>query len=251
MSTLTGPTPRPIRFTADLPGWQRILQTLGGTLISEHPGWLVYQLGGGRVALHAAHPDQPAGTTTIAIETPVELEQAVAEAAAHGVPVTLEDSDHGPAGHVRAADGTFLWLDAPTPVAVEATRGGGEATRPELSVLPIWYAVDTAMPRAVLEGLGARPRIVGDAGTWADFTFDGRGLAAVHGADESGTELSFEWAGVVEDAQALLTAAGIDCLLIDETYSRTLQVADPDGGKRIWINERQTDLYGYTDLSTG
>jgi hypothetical protein len=244
VSTLTGPTPRPIRFTADLPAWQLILETLGGTLISEHPGWLVYQLGGGRVALHAAHPDQPAGTTTIAVETPTDLTQAVQQAAARDVPVTLEDSDHGPAGHVRASDGTFLWLDTPT-------TGEGQATRPELHVLPIWYGPDTTMPRSVLEALGGRPRIVGDDGTWTDLTFDGGGLAAVHGADERGTELGFEWAGDVEDAQRLLTAAGIDCLLIDETYSRTLQVADPDGGTRIWINERQTDLYGYTDLSTG
>ncbi|MCM3487642.1 hypothetical protein M3684_18480, partial [Kocuria rosea] len=144
MTTLTGPTPRPIRFTADIPGWQRILQTLGATLLSEHPGWLVYQLGGGRLALHAAHPDQPAGSTTLAVETPVDLALAVQEAADQGVPVTLEDSDHGPAGHVRAADGTFLWLDAPTP-------GDGSATLAELSVLPIWYAPDTGLAQHVLE----------------------------------------------------------------------------------------------------
>ena len=51
------------------------------------------------------------------------------------------------------------------------------------------------------------------------------------------TEDSLDWA---------LDAAGIESALIDETYSRTLQVADPDGVKEIWINERQTDLYGYT-----
>lgn len=242
MSTLTGPTPRPIRFTADIPGWQRILETLGATLLSEHPGWLVYQLGGGRVALHAAHPDQPAGTTTLAVETPVDLGQAVATAADQGVPITLEDSDHGPAGHVRAEDGTFLWLDAPTP-------GEGKAARPELSTLQIWYGTDAGMIRDVLEGLGARPRIVSDDGMWTDFSFDGGGLSAAHASDGSSTELAFEWDGDVEEAQRLLTAAGLDALLIDEAYSRTVQVADPDGGPRVWINERQTDLYGYTDAS--
>lgn len=242
MSTLAGPTPRPIRFTGDIPGWQRILETLGATLLSEHPGWLVYQLGGGRVALHAAHPDQPAGMTTLAVETPVDLAQAVRTAAGQGVPVTLEDSDHGVAGHVRAPDGTFLWLDAPTP-------GEGQVARPELSTLQIWYAPDTGMVRDVLEGLGARPRIVGDDGRWTDFSFDGGGLAAAHVSEASGTELAFEWDGDVEEAQRLLTAAGVDCLLIDEAYSRTVQVADPDGGPRVWINERQRDLYGYTDAS--
>ncbi|WP_134774469.1 hypothetical protein [Ornithinimicrobium flavum] len=241
MTTLTGPTPRPIRFTADIPGWQRILETLGATLLSEHPGWLVYQLGGGRVALHAASPEQPAGTTTLAVETPVDLADAVRTASAQGVPVTLEDSDHGPAGHVRV-DGALVWLDAPTP-------GDGKATRPELSTLQIWYGPDTGLLRDVLEGLGARPRIVGDDGRWTDFSYDGGGLAAAHLAETGGTELAFEWGGDVEEVLRLLTAAGIDGLLIDETYGRTVQVADPDGGPRIWINEQQTDLYGYTDAS--
>lgn len=242
MSTLTGPTPRPIRFTGDTPGWQRILETLGGTLISEHPGWLVYQLGGGRVALHSASAEQPPGRTVLAVEDPTPLRQAVDAAAARGVPVTLEDSDHGPAGHVRPTDGTFLWLDQPTP-------GDARATRPELSTMQIWYGPDTGLIRGVLEGMGAQPRLVGDDGVWTDLSYPGGGLAAVHAAEETGTELAFKWAGDVEDAQALLEEAGVECLLIDETYSRTLQVADPDGGERVWINERQTDLYGYTDVS--
>lgn len=247
MSILPGPTPRPIRFTAEIPGWQRILESLGGSLISEHPGWLVYQLGGGRVALHAASEEQPAGTTTLAVEDPTELTKAVQAAAARGVPVTLEESDHGPAGVVRAGDGTLLWLDSPTPVEV----GPGTAERPQLSTLQIWYGQDTGLIRGVLEGLGATPRLVGDDGTWIDLTYPGGGLAAAHAADATGTELAFEWDGDVEQAQRLLEAEGIDSMLIDETYSRTLQVADPDGGKRIWINERQADLYGYTDLSAG
>lgn len=242
--TLTGPTPRPIRFTGDIPAWQRILETLGGALLDEHPGWLVYQLGGGRVALHAASEEQPAGRTVLTVEDPTPLAKAVDAAAARGVPVTLEDSDHGPAGHVRPTDGTFLWLDQPTP-------GEAQATRTELSTLQIWYGPDAGMIRGVLEGLGAQPRLVGDNGTWTDFTYAGGGLAAAHAAEETGTELAFEWAGDVEEAKALLDAAGIDSVLIDETYSRTLQVADPDGGKRVWINERQTDLYGYTAASAG
>lgn len=307
-STLTGPTPRPIRFTADIPAWRTLLETLGSTLISEHPGWLVYQLGGGRVALHAASEKQPAGSTALAVETPAELSKAIDAAAARGVPITLEESEHGPAGHVRATDGTFVWLDSPTPVEVAPQGAGhpeddessdaagdgssdpahdrsgdaagdgssitarnrsgdasgdgssttagdqsgdasGQAARSSLSVLPIWYGPDIGLIRGVLEGLGARPRIVGDAGTWTDLTFEGGGLSAVHAAEQPGVELSFEWDGDVEEAQQLLEAVGIDCLLIDETYSRTLQIADPDGGKRVWINERQTDLYGYRDAS--
>lgn len=238
MSTLTGATPRPIRFTSDIPAWQRILEALGATLISDHPGWLVYQLGGGRVALHDDSADQPAGRTVFAVENPAPLAEAVDAAAARGVPVTLADSDHGPAGHIHAPDGTFMWLDQPTP-------GGGAATRPELSVLPIWYGPDPQLIRGVLEGLGASARLVGDNGTWSDFTWAGGGLAASHAADSPGVELSFEWDGDVEDALALLREAGAEALLLDETYGRTVRFADPDGGAEIWINERQTDLYGY------
>ncbi|SOC56643.1 hypothetical protein [Ornithinimicrobium cerasi] len=237
--TVTGLTPRPIRFTADLPAWRRIVEALGGVLVSEQPGWLVLQLGSGRLALHADHPDQPAGLTTLALETPEPLTEAVAAASVAGVPITLEETDHGTAGVVRADDGTEVTLDTPTP-------GAGRARDGRLVVLPIWYGPDASVPLAVLEGLGARRRIVGQDGGWTDLRCDGGGLLAVHVADQVGTELAFEWDGDVEDALRLLTSAGIPATLIDETYSRTLHVADPDGGKAVWVNERQTDLYGYT-----
>ena len=34
-------TSRPIRFTADLPAWRHLVETLGGRLLLERPGWLV------------------------------------------------------------------------------------------------------------------------------------------------------------------------------------------------------------------
>lgn len=40
---------------------------------------------------------------------------------------------------------------------------------------------------------------------------------------------------------------GVEALLIDETYSRNLQIPDPDReGRMIWVNEKQHDPYGYT-----
>lgn len=244
MTTLTGLTVRPIRFTADLPGWQRLVETLGGTLISKHPGWLVYQLGSGRLALHASNERQPAGTVSVCFETPAPLEEAAAAARTAGVDVALEQLDHGLAGVVRASDGVTVTLDAPT----EANREPGP-TDPRTSVLQIWYGADVTVPRSTVEALGARARLVGDDGTWTDLTCPGGGLVGIHGADSSGTELAFEWDGDVEDALRLLETAGIEAVLIDETYGRTVQVTDPDGTKEIWINERQTDLYGYTDAS--
>lgn len=237
-------TSRPIRFTADLPAWRHLVETLGGRLLLERPGWLVYALGSGRLALHQTNEDQPPGTA-LAFETSTPIPAAVQQVAARGIPITLGHPDHGEAGIVSAPDGTRLTLDSPTPV--ETSRHGGDpAPDPRLSVLAIWYGPDPVMIRRTLEGLGARPRLVGDDGTWTDLTCPGGGLVAAHRADAPGTELALEWEGDVEDALALLTGAGIEAVLIDETYSRTVQITDPDGGSTIWVNERQTDLYGYT-----
>ena len=237
---ITDLTAQPIRFTADIPAWQRLLEALGARLLLERPGWLVYAVGSGRVALHQASDAQPPGTA-LAFSTTTPVPEAVAAAAAAGVPITVGHPDHGEAGVVSAPDGTTFTLDAPTPVEED----GPPADR-RLVSLPIWYARDTATARGILEGIGARPRLVADDGTWTDLACDGGGLAAVHHADAPALELAFEWDADVEEALALLTEAGVRAALIDETYSRTVQVADPDGIKEVWINERQSDHYGYT-----
>jgi hypothetical protein len=237
-------TARPVRFTTDIPRWRTTLEALGAGLVSEHPGWLVYELGGGRLALHAASEAQPVGTT-LGMETGTPLPEAVAAASEAGVPVTLEDTDHGLAGVVRASDGTTFCLDSPT-----GNETGASTRERRLSVLQIWYGPDTSVPLSTLEGLGARRRLVGNDGTWTDLAFPGGGLAAAHAAGDTGTELAFEWDGDVEEVVGLLAEAGVRSTLIDESYSRTVQVEDPDGGKRVWVNERQTDLYGYR-LATG
>lgn len=253
--TLTGPAARPIRFTAALPAWRHVVETLGGALVHEAQGWLVYQLGSGRLALHAGGGDdgEVPGTTTFCVETPEPLDEAVRAVRDAGVPMEVAETNHGRAGVLRAADGTLVTLDAQTPAdagAPAAARAAGAApggaSEPRLAVLPIWYGPDTSIPRDVLEALGARPEIVGDDGGWTELVFPGGGRAGVHRAESADVELAFWWDGDVEDALALLTGAGIDAVLIDETYSRTVQLADPDGGPAIWINERQTDLYGYT-----
>lgn len=236
--TIADLTVRPIRFTADIPRWQTILETLGGVLISEHPGWLVYQMGSGRVALHASHPDQPAGMTTLPLETSTPVPEAVEQTAAAGVPIEISQEDHGLAGRVTASDGTSFTLDAATP-------GARSAQEPRLSVLSIWYTPAPEPARALVSGLGAQAHLLADDGVWSTFTCKGGGLMAVHQADSVGAELAFEWDGDAEEVQATLEAAGIESVLIDETYARTVQITDPDGGEPVWVNERQTDLYGY------
>lgn len=233
-------TARPIRFTADPAAHRRWLGALGATVVTEAPGWTVLAVGSGRVALHQDSEDRPAGLTTLGWEVP-DLAGWHAQAEAAGVPGTLGATDHGTAVTVRAADGTRFTVD-PLEDAEHPPP-----TDSSLSVLPIWVTPDVTGARGILQGMGARGRLVADSDVWTDFTLPGGGLAAVHDTDgEREAELAFEYSGDVETLLPRLREVGTEALLIDETYGRTLQVPDPDlPGRTIWINEAQRDLYGY------
>jgi hypothetical protein len=241
MSPRAALTVRPIRFTDDIPAWQRVLRSLGAVLLSEHPGWFVYQLGAGRLALHAASgSDQSAGTTALGFETGMPVAEAVAAAASRGVPVELGQTGHGEAGIVRAADGTSFTLDASTPDPEE--RGAGSSP---LAVLPIWHAPRPRVALDVLDGLGMRRRVIEEDGSWVDLTARAGGLHGVQRSEEVGAELSFELTGDVSVLQDSLAAAGVEALLHEESFGRSLRITDPDGGSPVWVVERQPDLYSY------
>ncbi|WP_109471175.1 VOC family protein [Ornithinimicrobium cavernae] len=236
-------TARPIRFTADLAAHRRYLEALGATRVTTAPGWEVYAVGSGRVALHAASDTQPSGRTILAWEVP-DLEAWAARAREAGVPLTVGPTDHGLAATVTAPDGTTFTVD-PAPQVVEEPAPAERA----LAILPIWYTrpddVDGA--RQVVAGLGARQRVTADSGVWTDFACPGGGLVAVHAHDDDpAVDLALEFDGDIETLVPVLAGAGVEAVLIDETYSRTLQLADPDRpGSTLWINEKQQDLYGY------
>lgn len=240
MSPRDALTVRPVRFTDDTTAWRTALEALGGVLIDEHPGWLVYQLGAGRVGLHAASPSQPAGTTSLALETTVPLAEAVSAATAEGVPIELGDTGHGPAGVVRAADGTTLTLDTATPNPQEL-----QAVEPYVAVMPVWHTPDARVALGVLDGLGLRRRVTEEDGSWADLTARDGGRHGVRPLAAVGTELAFEVEGNVEDLQEGLVAAGLVLELREDERGRALTFADPDGGAPVRIVERQPDLYSY------
>ncbi len=241
-------TARPIRFTADIAGHRRILEALGATLVTQADAWIVYAVGSGRLGLHeAGGSDQVDGTTVLGWEVD-DLAAWSARAREAGVPATVGHTDHGLAATVTALDGTTFTVDP----SVQA-RTPAPADR-RLSVLPIWVTDQVHAARDVLLGIGAVARIAADSGVWSDFSCDGGGLAAVHRAEQGAepaadVELAFEYDGDVEELVPVLQAADVAAMLIDETYSRTLQVADPDRqGSTIWINQRQADLYGYRNV---
>ncbi|MBT2501440.1 hypothetical protein [Curtobacterium sp. ISL-83] len=152
--------------------------------------------------------------------------------------------------------GTILVVDAPIACtvtttsaavasAVSAAVSAASASGSGLTVLPVWYGQDLDGPAAVLEALSLRRRLSSDSGVWIDFTAAGGGGVALHRADRTGVELSFEYGGDLDALAARLRSGGWTGSVVDEAYNRTLRVARPDGPD-LWVNGRQDDLYGYT-----
>lgn len=237
---------RPIRFTRDLAAHRRYLDALGATRVTTAPGWEVYALGSGRLALHEASDSQPPGDV-LAWEV-ADLDAWAERARAAGLTFEIGQTDHGIAATVTAPDGTMFTVDP----AAEAEQP--PPTDTAFAVLPIWYTplAEVEGARQVVTGLGGIQRVTADSDVWTDFSCPAGGLVAVHASDgDPGVELGFEFDGDVETLIPALEAAGVEPVLIDETYSRTLQIPDPDReGRMLWINEKQQDLYGYRSTET-
>lgn len=218
---------RPIVFTAARDRWLAILEALGGAVRVGAPGWTVVDLAGGRVALHGADEGRPAGTCRLGFEVESFEEVPGRES------LRYED---GPDGPTLRVEGPSL-----PPFGIEITDGARTPSG-AVQVAPLALTPDVARAADVLAGLGLRRRLTSEGGGWADLTGDG--ILGVHRGSELGAIPGFE-AGDLDPLVAPLEAAGANPRIIDESYGRTLQFDDPDGGEAIWINETQTDLYGY------
>lgn len=53
----------------------------------------------------------------------------------------------------------------------------------------------------------------------------------------------------MSDLAENLARAGVKASVTDEAYGRALQLPTPDGGE-LWINQKQTDFYGYRNLES-
>lgn len=249
-------TVRPIRFTAHMNTHRVMLKALGASLLTDAPGWEVYGLSSGRLALHTAEvngtadctgaPDSPpSGTTVLAFETD-DLNGWMAQASERGLGVQLKQMDRGPVAEIRARRHRFE-IDEVGSLGLEEDTSTWAPSR--VSVLQIWYSPDPETARQVIEKTGAVPRIGADDGVWTDFTCDGGGLVAVHAQEDVAVELAFEFDGDITELSATLSQAGVGHHVIDEKFSRCIRIPDPDLVGHIQINERQRDLYGFSDLS--
>jgi len=240
---------RPVQYTSRVAQFRELFLALGlAELPSDLAGdataaWSVFQAGSGRVGLHAVDAGDPLdGAATLGFETD-DLDGAAQRLAGTCTVRRFERSD-GKAVESKAADGLQLVLLAPT---------AGQATPQvtELAALGLWFTPNVPGAVTVLQQLGLTGEVRSDSGQWFQARADGGGLAAVHDGAAGKAQLSFEYAGDLAQLQRRLADRGVAADLVDESYGRTLLVARPGGGEPLWVNERQTDLYGYVALDSG
>lgn len=252
---------RPVRFTDSMDAHRRLLEALGGHILSDFGTWVVYALAHGRVALHGADDTSPAGSTMLGFEADdLHLVATSAQAAApRGTRIRVTEATHGTAAMVTTADGLQFTVDAltidpdhaspepesPTQDQASAAAADDVPRAGQVSVLPLWLTAQPDQAAETLAALGARERIRSESGDWVDFRADA-GLVAVHRHDSTEVALSFEYTGEVDELLEPLQQAGFEASVIDEAFGRTLRIPDPDlPDAEIWINQTQSDLYGY------
>ena len=237
---------RPVQYTSDVAGYRALFTALGLVELPPDlggdatPDWSVFQAGSGRVGLHAVDAGDPLdGGAALGFETD-DLDGAAGRLAAVCDVRRIGRSD-GLAVEAIAPDGLHLVLLAPTAEHVDAAVA-------ELAALGLWMTPQTDDAIAVLRALGLQGQVRSDSGRWFQAAADGGGLAAVHDGISARAELSFEYDGDVDVLHRRLADAGLTASLVDESYGRTLLVDRPGSGEPLWVNERQTDLYGYVAL---
>ena len=225
-------TVQPIHYTSDPDDWRRFAETIGfRAAFPPAASWSEFDAGG-ILAIHQVLAGDPLDGTTevhLLVSDLDPVEEAAIAAGATVDATTLEN-----VGRMLTVTLSELRV---------TVSNGSRSTSGDPSVLPIHYVRDLAEPDRLYRALGLRPRIEAVDGIWADFVGDGGGLAALHHG-EPHTELSFEYAGDLDALASRLDAAGYAAEIVDEAYNRTLRVSGP-GGRELWINGAQHDLYGY------
>jgi hypothetical protein len=120
----------------------------------------------------------------------------------------------------------------------------------DVLIRPLRFTADVDAMRAFLETLGLKSRIESERGGWT-VLLAGRGAVSLHDAATSDTRspsghtnLTFEAADIDELKVKLESAGYEDATVWDEAFGRVLSATGPDGAK-LWIDDRNDDLYGY------
>ncbi|MDT0157447.1 hypothetical protein Q9R19_07415 [Microbacterium sp. ARD32] len=222
-------------FTDAPERWHALAEALGFTApYPPSPEWGEFH-GDGGLAVHHAMPELPPGT--------VELNVLVDDLDAAAAALVHRDVTRGDMEGV----GEMLTVRAASGLVVTVFAGGRDAGVGDVGVQTIWFQDDIAEARGILEALGLRAGVVSDGGGWVEMRAPGGGSVGLHSAsgrsesEGQGFGLSFQASGDLDALARRLREAGFQASVIDESYGRTIRIADPD----VWINGVQTDLYGY------
>lgn len=227
-------TVQQIVYTQDEPRWHALAVALG--LAAPHPpedGWAEFD-GGGVLAVHAETAEHADGTCDLHL---LVDDLGAAERALTGRDVERVNLE---------GVGDLLVIRAASGVGISVSEGARQTAGP-VSVQPIWFQDDIAEAREILEALGLRAVIAADGGGWVEMHADGGGTVGVHTAsgrsegEGAGIGMSLLAEGDLDALVERVTDAGFAASVIDESYARTIRIADPE----VWINGVQDDLYGY------
>jgi len=112
-----------------------------------------------------------------------------------------------------------------------------------MRVLPIRYCADVEASTRFYRALGLELGAATRPGSWVELPA-AAGILALHKADKgSACELAFEADEALEKVAERLRAAGYAPEpIVDESFGRSLRVADPDGVP-VQVNEHDRALY--------
>lgn len=249
---------RPIHFTHRPEEFFPIFDALGFVRSPRQPSgevedWIEFDAGSGRLALHWVPDESPLdGVTKLGFEVRVLdefIERTRAELPREAT-IRRGVEEFGEFAAISAPDGISLQADQ------TATLEQSEAANHRLRVNQLWLTPQTASAVAVLEAMGARRSLSAQHSGYTEMTAKNGGLTMVHPAESPSVGgLSLAYQGPVEAPLAQLLARGIEAHIVDETYGRTLHIANPDDrrlgrtptGPTIWVDEDyKKDGYGYT-----
>lgn len=223
-----------IVYTAQPERWWALAEALGFVApFPPEPVWGEFHADGA-LAVHRAFEDRAAGAVDIHILVD-DLDSAAAALADFEVDRVVMDGV-GELLTVHTSSGSAITVAAGAPMAPRRATAA-------IAVQPIWFEPALREPRRILEALGMRAGIVADRGGWVEMEADG-GTVGLH-EGERRVGLSFSARGDLDRLASRLTDAGFRASVVDEAFTRTVRVADPDGGEDVWINGVQDDLHGY------
>ncbi|MGF3057188.1 hypothetical protein [Microbacterium sp. YY-01] len=234
-----------VYFTQHPDAWHQLARDCGlrsrGDVLQ---GWAEFD-GDGTLAVHEASAGDPRATTAeiwLLVGDEAELESVQSRVEAHNLPVRSSS---------MADIGDVLTITIDGACAVNLAVGEARAPSGDVSVAPLIFTPNVAAARNALEALGLTIQVASETGTWVQLRVDGGGAIALHdmaaatNPDQHPIGLSLEHRGNLDAVAEQMQSRGVEAVVVDEAYNRTLRIATPDGWE-LWVNGAMTDFYGYT-----